>query len=94
MKKYIVDFENVTNYSEFYEVLIKGLEFPEWCGKNPDAIWDLLTGWLEYPALVEIKNSAGLEGWMLKKEFDLLVETLEETEEWYDEGEFSFVILS
>ena len=93
MKKFTVDLKNVTNYSEFYDALIKGLDFPDWCGKNPDAVWDLLTGLLETPAVVEIKNSDKIE-WQLKQELDLLIKILKRTEDWYDEGEFSFVILS
>ncbi len=92
MKKYIVDFENATSYNEFYDALIKGLEFPEWCGKNMSAIWDLLTGWLETPALVEIKNSDKIE-MSLRVKFNLLIKILKRTEEWYDKGEFTFVIL-
>ena len=56
MKTYFVNFTGVKTYWDFYEALIKGLEFPDWCGKNTDAIWDLLTGYAEEPAIIRIQG--------------------------------------
>ena len=56
MITYFVNLTGVKTYWDFYEVLIKGLEFPDWCGKTPDAIWDLLTGYAEHPAIIRIQG--------------------------------------
>ena len=63
MDKYIIDFtgfdkltdmQNAAEY--FYEVIIRALNLPDWCGKNPDALWDMLTGYINLPALICIKG--------------------------------------
>ena len=52
MKPYIVDFTGVKTYWQLYEAVMKGLDLPEWFGKNADALWDVLTGYIEYPATI------------------------------------------
>ena len=64
MEKYLINFENVKNYDDFYDAIIKGLKFPGWCGKNPDAIYDLITGYMKYPATISV-----IGGNKLPKEF-------------------------
>ncbi len=54
MKQYTINFNEITSRQDFYDRLIRGLEFPEWCGKNPDAVWDLLTGYAKHPAIIVI----------------------------------------
>ncbi len=53
MKQYLIDFSGVKNYDDFYNAIIKGMEFPKWCGKNPDAVIDLMTGYVETPGIVQ-----------------------------------------
>ena len=60
MKKYTIDFTNVKTYDEFYDAISDGLEFPSWFGRNLSAIWDLLTGHIEYPADIYIKGTSEL----------------------------------
>ena len=60
MKQYTINFDKVSAYSELYECVIKSLEFPDWCGKNADAIWDLLTGYAKYPAIIVVIGAENL----------------------------------
>ncbi len=57
MKKYTIDFTNVKNYIDFYDVISDSFNFPSWFGRNPDAIWDLLTGYIETPAEINVINA-------------------------------------
>ena len=56
MKEYTIDFTAVKTVWYFYEAIKKGLELPDWFGKNLDALWDMLTGYIEYPAIIYIGN--------------------------------------
>ncbi len=60
MKQYTIDFSSVKTYDDFYDAISEGLEFPSWFGRNLDAVWDLLTGHIEYPADIHIKGASEL----------------------------------
>ena len=52
MRKYIFD-RNEFNWSEeFYKLIKDKFNFPEWFGENADALWDMLTGFIETPCEV------------------------------------------
>ena len=54
MNYYTIDFTNVTDLSDFYQRIINGLDFPDWCGENPDAIWDLITCHIKTPCHITV----------------------------------------
>ena len=62
MKRYEIDLGAVKTYWDFYKALQKGLELPAWCGMNMDAIWDMLTGYYEYPAQIMVTGGGGAPG--------------------------------
>ena len=39
---------------EFYDIIQKRMELPEWFGKNADALWDMLTGHIETPCEITL----------------------------------------
>ena len=39
---------------EFYDVIQKKMNLPDWFGKNPDALWDMLTGYIELPCEITL----------------------------------------
>lgn len=79
MKEFTINLGGVNTYDEFYQAIIKGLQFPEWCGDSPDAIWDLLTGYMEYPAQISVIDSGSLPRELLA-EFALIKEIFSEAE--------------
>lgn len=83
MKEFVINLGGVNTYGEFYQAIIQGLQFPDWCGDNPDAIWDLLTGYMEYPAQISVIDSGSLPQELLG-EFALIKETFSETEKWFE----------
>ena len=39
---------------EFYDLIQKRMNLPDWFGKNPDALWDMLTGHIETPCEITL----------------------------------------
>ena len=45
--------EDFSNTDELHLVLIKKLNLPEHYGRNLDALWDCLTGWIDLPITIK-----------------------------------------
>ena len=88
MKEFIIDFTNIKDdsnakiFDNFYRTIINGLEFPDWCGDNLDAIWDLITGYMYTPATIKVKGFRTLPKIMNEKG-ELFLETLAEAKKWH-----------
>ena len=39
---------------EFYDLIQKKMSLPDWFGKNADALWDMLTGYIETPCEITL----------------------------------------
>ena len=68
---YVMDFTNVKYYLEMHEVIRKGLDFPDYYGRNWDAFWDCLTDMYGDPIHIEI---IGIE--ILERKFDGVAEKM------------------
>lgn len=88
MKTFTVDFTGVKTYWEFYTALIKGLGLPDWCGKNPDVIWDMLTGYIECPPIVYLEGINKLHK-ELNSEKDIIIDVFQEAVKEYGEVEYT-----
>ena len=66
MKKYIFDRNKFKWAEEFYNLIQKEMELPDWFGKNADALWDMLTGYVDTPCEIALKNFTGKENDQLK----------------------------
>ena len=93
MKQFTIDFANVKTYFNFYEAIIKGLQLPDWCGDNPDAIWDMLTGYIEFPATIRLHGTSLLPK-DLESEMKMFIDMFEEIPETYDYIRFTLEIIS
>lgn len=47
---------NIRDIDELHSVLSSQLNLPEYYGRNLDALWDCLTGWLDLPMAIEWRN--------------------------------------
>lgn len=56
MKKIKIDFKNIDNEKEFYEIIRNKLDLPEYFGDNLDALWDSITGYIELPIKIRFLN--------------------------------------
>lgn len=53
MNKAVINGEQIRSMSDLHQTLKKELALPEYYGENLDALWDCLTGWVEYPLVLE-----------------------------------------
>lgn len=56
MKKITLDFENISNKEDMHKYLAEKFEFPDYYGKNLDALFECLTDIAE-PTAVNIINA-------------------------------------
>ena len=61
MKQYVFDRKEFKWAEEFYDLIQKEMELPDWFGKNADALWDMLTGYIDIPCEIVLKNFTGKE---------------------------------
>lgn len=63
MEKITLDFSNCKTYGSVFEEIITKCDFPDWCGKNLDAIWELMEDdfvWDNKPTLFKIVGTQKL----------------------------------
>lgn len=75
MKNYIINLTDIKSQYEFYEAIVNGMEFPKWCGKNADAIRDMMTSHITTPCNITILGKDSLP-YDLKDEFKLIEKIL------------------
>ncbi len=77
-----IDFENIENPDALQQLLFEGLNFPGFYGMNWDAFWDAITGLIEMPKILTLKNHKTLQN-KLPKEYKILIECLEDMNKEY-----------
>ena len=79
MKTIVVDFSKCKYPLDLHNEIREKFEFPEWYGNNLDALWDMLTGFIETPVTItvifkpETKSAENLRESVLK-----IIETFKE----------------
>ena len=56
MQEITLDFTECKYIVRLYDILQEGFHFPEWFGRNLDALWDLLRYYDGPPIIVKIKG--------------------------------------
>ena len=56
MQEITLDFTECKYIVQLYDILQEGFHFPEWFGRNLDALWDLLRYYDGPPIIVKIKG--------------------------------------
>ena len=54
MKRVIIDFSKCKYPINLHNEIKSKLELPEWYGNNLDALWDMLTGFIETPINITV----------------------------------------
>lgn len=47
--KYFFDFDKYASQNDFYAAFKRELQLPDYFGNNLDAVWDMLTGYIQLP---------------------------------------------
>ncbi len=82
MKKYTIIIKENMSYTDVFNLIIDEMHFPDWCGKNPDAIWDLLTRNVVTPAIICFEGTASLKG-ELKNLAEEIIKMFFDASRWY-----------
>lgn len=54
MKSVVIDFSKCKYPLDLHNEIREKLELPEWYGNNLDALWDMLTGFIETPIEITV----------------------------------------
>lgn len=84
MKIYEIDFKGVKKSEELFERIIESLNFPSWCGKNLDAIWDMVTWEIDTPAVISLRGLNSLTQEVYTKTEQLL-KVFNDAHDWYED---------
>ncbi|MEC2182134.1 barstar family protein [Bacillus spizizenii] len=90
MKKIIINGKDFENKEVLHEALKDKLDFPDYYGKNLDALWDCLTGWIELPLTLVWRNFEFSKKF-LDSYADNTLEVLQEAQEEL-EDEFKIIV--
>ncbi len=84
VKKCILNGKNIRSLNDLYDQLANRLSFPGHFGRNLDALWDVPVNDIEGPFEIEWNHAAASKKAM-SRDFDRVVELLEELEEERDD---------
>ena len=79
----ILEGKNIATPESLHDALARALEFPDYYGRNLDALWDCLTGWVEGPVTIiwrDYEESRTALGEYADKVVALMREAAEEVE--------------
>ena len=90
MKTVVIDFSKCKYPMQLHNEIREKLELPEWYGNNLDALWDMLTGFIETPINIKVifkPENESVEN--LKESVLIIIETFKEAAEEYEEIKFN-----
>ena len=91
MKTVVIDFSKCKYPMDLHNEIRKKLELPVWYGNNLDALWDMLTGFIETPIEITViykpENKAAEN---LKENVLKVIETFKEAAQEDEEIKFSY----
>lgn len=83
MKKYIFDRNEFKWSEDFYKLIKTKLCLPSWFGENADALWDMLTGFVETPCEIVFKNFDRKENDYNERNINLILNCFKDAEKEY-----------
>ncbi len=90
MKKIMIDFSPCQTIDALHQELMDKLSFPDFYGKNIDALWDLLTGYCETPMHIYLKENIKTSA-DIRHEMKLIKEILLDFQNEYPENIITFL---
>lgn len=83
MKTYEFNRNDFEWADEFYEVIQAKMGLPDWFGKNADALWDMLTGYIETPCKIILIGFEGKENDFNEHILDLILKCFSDAKKKY-----------
>lgn len=82
MPTFIIDFKYISHERDMWEIIRESLDLPDWFGKNLDALWDMLTGYIETPCRLILLSCGQIpENWQ-----DYFAQIVEVIKDAHDQG--------
>ncbi len=81
--------KSISSSQEFYDQISQALGFPDYFGRNLDALWDVLTGDVEGPVKIVWKDAAASKA-ALGKDFEKIKTLLKEVAKEREDFEVVF----
>ncbi len=88
MNTIYIDFVNIGDYEDFYTQLKEKLPLPDYFGDNLDALYDVISGYVELPLHLEFVNMSVDQ----LETFEDLLTTLEDAEDEVEGFTFSYYL--
>lgn len=76
---------------EFYDIIQNKMNLPDWFGKNPPALWDMLTGYIELPCEITLIGFDKKENEYNQYIINLILERFKDAEKEYPD-EFKIIM--
>lgn len=80
MKKYEFNRNEFDWAEDFYKIIKKKMKLPEWFGENADALWDMLTGYIETPCEITLIGFDRKENAYNKYVIDLILDCFKDAQ--------------
>lgn len=77
---------------EFYEIIKEKLELPDWFGCNADALWDMVTGYIDLPVEIVLVGFNKKENEYNKRNIDLIIKVFQDAQKELA-GEFKLTLI-
>ncbi len=90
MKKVTIDFAGCKNIYEIHSRMNEKLDFPDFYGENLDALWDVLTGFIEWNQIIYLKGCADVDEKLISY-MQKVIEVFQEAEEMYEKIEIHVI---
>ncbi len=78
---YTLDFSKVDSIEEVHNVIKAELDFPDYYGKNMDALWDCLTDMVGDPIHIELLGVERIQQ-LLPRDTKILLDTFKDLKHW------------
>ena len=78
---YTLDFSNVNYINEVHEIIKKGLDFPDYYGKNWYAFWDCLTDMVGDPLHIELVGFEKVQS-KFPRDAKIMLDILKDLKHW------------
>lgn len=81
--EYIIDFKDVKNRYDMFEIISTAMDFPDYFGNNWDAFWDCITDMSNLRIKIDVLNFDALKK-VSEKDSAIFVELLTDFKNYYD----------
>lgn len=99
MNLYKINYDNINHVTELYISIYSSLDLPQYVkedfGENPDALWDVLTGFISGQAKFKFYGVNKLAKPMYSEFYNYILPIFNRTQQWYVKlnKDFSFTII-